>query len=278
MAVESSTKINLGKNEEFRVTSVTKGTVLGTTAAFTQMPALATPGDSHRGRLFATPTTFSTAVIVKLLFNPWLTVLKTTDAMATLPTDYSITAQDNTTSTELNLTSLDTVANGDWLLVGSHQQFRGLQIDVHGTNATATTTAAIHYRNAAKTWVAYSITDGTKSSTALDQDGLLYWTPTSAWVKETFRSIYPDIAQTAYYSDIPLYWARYSFDKALDSTDVGLYSVLAANRSTSYAELCSGQMVSKDVIYGFGGVGNIEALTDAGTATLIVNVSVEGEF
>jgi len=260
-----------GELGEFRASSsASGGTSLTTTATFIQFPALATPGNKLKGHLIVTPRNFATAVVVKVAFNPWLTILKTTNGMTTAPTDYSIEAQDGSTDTSVDLSSLDTVANGDWVLIGSHQQFRGFRVDVDGTNSTLTTTAAIHFWNGGN-WVAYSITDGTKSSTALDQDGLLYWTPTSNWQKITFRTLYPELKHDAYYSDIPMYWVRYSFDKALDSA-VTLDSLLAANRSTAYGELLSGQSLEQKFTYGFGGLGNVEALTNDGTANLVVNV------
>ena len=126
MAVESSTKINLGKGSEFRIASASKGmSLVSTAAAFNQLPL-----KTHR--VFATPVTFATAVVVRLLLNPWLVVLKTVNGMQTPPTDYSEEAQDSSTSTSVDLSSLDTVANGDFMLVGSHIPFRGVYFDIDG--------------------------------------------------------------------------------------------------------------------------------------------------
>ncbi len=269
---------------EFRATSTAGGgTALTTTAGYIQFPAL--PVDAfpptRKLHVFVTPRNFATAVVAKVTFNPWLTILKTEDGMKTKPTDYSVVAQDNSTDTSVVLTSLNTEANGDFVLLGSHIPFRGFQCDVDGTNATATTTATLYYWDGTG-WTSLSATDGTKSSTALDQDGLIYWTvPTApAWVSERFKIIFPQMTQNTYYSDIPLYWVKWVFDKQLDTTEVTIDSITAANRSTAYGELISGQTLEQRITHGFGGVGCIEALTNAGTANLIVNVAPDtsGEF
>lgn len=253
------------------------GTALTTTAGHIQFPAISEAGKTMNGHIFITPRNFATAVVAKFKLNPWLTVLKTTDAMATVPTDYSLAAQDAATGTDVTLSSLDTVANGDWVLIGSHEKFRGFYCDVDGTNSTASVTATVsEWRGS---WVDSSDTDGTSGSTALDQDGLIYWTPSTTWQKVSFRTLYPQITATNYYSDIPMYWVRYEVDKAIDSS-VTLNSLVSANRDTHYAELVLMQKLEERINWGFGGFGNIEALTNAGTASLIVNVATirEGAF
>lgn len=271
MAVESSTKIHLGKGNEFRGASVTKGTVLGTTAVYTQFPL-----KTHR--LTITPTTFTTAVVVRLLLNPWLTVLKTTDNMSSPPIDYSNAAQDNDTDTSVDVSSLSTLANGDFLLVGSHVPFRGVYFDVDGTNAAGTATVAVYYWNGGH-WITTGATvTGIRTTAVWDKDGLVYWTVPSAWQPTTFSHLYSSISDKKYYSDVPLYWTRWEVDAAITDTSVTIDSMFAANKSTAYAELASGQMLSADIEHGLGGIGCIEALTDAGTATLIVNSIANGKF
>lgn len=271
MAVESSTKINLGKGGEFRIASASKGLSLSTTAAFQQLPFNTT-------RIFATPTTFSTAVVARLLLNPWLVVLKTLDNMATKPIDYSKVAQDNNTDTSVDVSSLSTRANGDFLLVGSHLPFRGVYFDVDGTNAAGTATVAVYYWNGVA-WADTSATvTGIRTTAVWDKDGIVTWTVPSAWQTATIAELYSTMTVQTYYSNIPLYWTRWEVDAAITDTAVTIDSMSAANRSTSYAELASGQMLSADIVQRIGGVGCIEALTDAGTATLIVNAVTSGEF
>ena len=74
----------------------------------------------------------------------------------------------------------------------------------------------------------------------------------------------------------PLYWTRLSVSAALDSSTT-LNSILSLPRSTSYAELVSGMAQEMTLQKGLGGVAAIEALTDAGTANLIVNAYTWGD-
>ena len=69
-----------------------------------------------------------------------------------------------------------------------------------------------------------------------------------------------------------MFWTRWSVSAALD-TAVTLDHMAAANRSTAYAELLSGQTFEERIRHGFGGIGCVEALVNAGTANLIVNVA-----
>lgn len=275
MAVESSTKINLAKLGEFRIAGASEGVPCDTTAAFTQLPP-------KTERVIMTPRNFSTAVVVKIALNPWLVVLKTGDTMATEPIDYSEYAQDNSTSTSVDISSLNTRANGDFLLVGSHVPYRGVYFDIDGTNTTASVTLSVYYWNGAA-WTDTSATvSGVTGSTAFDQDGLVYWTVPSQWVSASIGRLYeacPSLPKSANISlNRKLYWTRWEVDTAITDTSVTFDSMTAANRSTSYAEIVSGQMVSADIYHGVGGIGNIESLTDAGTANLVVNAITKEQF
>jgi hypothetical protein len=66
---------------------------------------------------------YSTAVVAQIALVPYLSVMKTADNLATI-TDYSANAQDGSASTDITLSSLDTIANLDYLIVGSHLPFR----------------------------------------------------------------------------------------------------------------------------------------------------------
>ena len=261
MAVASSTKLNIGKPGEFRVSSTASaGTSLTTTAAYTQLL-------TGTERVLITPRNFSTAVIVKVAFNPYLVVLKTLDGMATVPVDYSEYAQDNSTSTDIDLSSLSTLAAGDFLLVGAHEKFRGVYMDVDSTNSTESVTLTVSYWNG-QDWVDTANTDGW-SATAFDQDGLTYWTVPDAWRKATIKALY-EFAPHFEHTFTDLYWTRWEIDTDVDSS-VTLNSMVAANRLATYGELVEGQTLSANIYKGVGGIGCIEALTNAGTANLIVN-------
>ena len=272
MAVVSGTKISLGKGGEERLASVTKGLACTSTAKFQQFPRIT-------DRVTATARTFATsAVVVRMLFNPWLVVLKTIDNMTNLPTDYSKAAQDNSTSTLVDVSSLNTRANGDFLLIGSHIPFRGVYFDVYGVNASGTATVTVYYWDGSA-WADTSATvTGIRTTMVWDKDGIVTWTVPSAWQPETIANLYPTMTKDAYYKDIPLYWTRWEVDAALADTDITFYHMYAANRSTDYFEIVDGQMVSKDIHHGMGGTGCIEALTDTGTAQLQVNAITRGAF
>jgi len=222
--------------------------------------------------LVLTPRNFATAVVAKFALNPWLYVVKTSDNMVSEPVDYSDAAQDGSADTDVVLSSLNTLANGDYVLIGSHTQFRGVQIDVDGTNSTAATTATVKVRTRAG-WVDLSATDGTKSATHLDQDGAITWTIPATWFMDSLANIYKNVSYNTEWWGIPLYWVRWEVDKALDSATT-LNSVCALNRSTVYGEIVPGQGLEQRVKHGPGGIGCVEHLTNAGTANMVVNCAV----
>jgi hypothetical protein len=231
------------------------GHSLSTTAKLVQLP----PGTQIVQLL---PYNYSTAVAVLFALNPYLAVLKTTDALASI-TDYSSAAQDGDTSTTVTLNSLDTAANNDFLYVGAPLPFRGVAVDVGNTNSNASV-LTVKYWNGS-TWTSASATDGTASGGAtFAQDGLVTWTVPTDWVPNQLGS------GVAYGLDT-YYWTRWEVSAALDST-VTARSMLALNRSTNYAALSANDSFIESATVGPGGLGCVEALTDAGTASLIVNV------
>ena len=268
-----TTETVAGQLGEFRAASTASGgTALTTTATYIQLPL-------KSNHIFITPRNFSTAVVARVILNPWLVVLKTTDNMITTPTDYSNAAQDASTSTDVDVSVLGALTDGDFLLVGSHLPFRGVYIDVDGTNAAGTATLNVHYWNGA--WADASDTDGTFSTMVFAQDGLVYWAVPATWKPESIVNLYPTMTTKTYYSDVPLYWTRWSVSVALTDTAITFNSMVAANRSTAYGELLSGQTLEERINHGeIGGIGCVEALTDAGTANLVVNVATlrDGRF
>lgn len=248
------------------------GTALSTTATYIQFPALAKAGDKKKAHLFITPRNFATAVTAKYLLNPWLTVLKTTDGVATVPVDYSIEAQDSSTSTSVTLSSMPLYSTtGGFVLIGSHEKFGGAYFDMDGTNSTASTVLSVYYRNTVG-WADTSATvSGVTSSVAFDQDGLVYWTVPSDWTSAKLKDIYP-ITAGKYYAEIPLFWTQWRCTHVMD-TSVTVDAITAYNRSTTYSEWLEGQVFEEKMEYGFGGFGCIQAIVGAGTANLIVNVA-----
>ena len=222
-----------------------------------------------------TPRNFSTAVVAKFNLNPWLTVLKTTDALASAAnlTDYSNNAQDGSTSTDITLSSLGELLAGDALYVGASVPFGGAVADVDAANATASA-LAVHYWDGSA-WTSITPTDGTASGgAAFAQDGSVTWTVPTDWVAGSLK----DITGSAINNNLleqSFFWTRWSVSVALDSSTT-LNSLIAINRDTTYGELVSGQAFETACFVGTGGISSVTTLTDAGTANLIVNAATRG--
>lgn len=259
---------------EMRVASTTSGgTALTTTASFTSF---------FRGTSFIRlmPRNVVTAVVIRYALNPWLSVLKTTDALAAVAnlTDASENLQDNDTATTLSMNSFDTAANNNYLYVGSHIPFRGARTIIGNTNGTASVLTVKYWKND-DTWADTSATDGTASGGAtLAQTGNVSWTLPTDWKRATIADIGDTtIAVVARPSILvqPLFWTRWEVSVALDAT-VTITGMQAMNRSTTYDELDVSLGAEMRIRRGLNGVGCIEHLTDAGTANLIVSCGALG--
>ena len=266
MATETKTT----KYDEVRLAGASKGVALTTTAALTSIPL----GTRY---IRLAPRNFSTAVVARFAINPWLTCIMTTNGIADLR-DISSEAQDGDTAI-IDFSSFPTLANGGALYIGSHRPFRGVAVDI-GT-ATQSTAAVLTgtYLSAIDTWVDLSITDATASGGAtFAVDGNVTWTvPTigTGWARRSLGSKLGLASTAAIYTD-KLYWTRLVTDAAFDST-TSVLQLRALNRSTAYAELAPGEWFDELVTVGYGGVANVEALTDAGTANLLINVATMGD-
>lgn len=200
------------------------------------------------------PQGLSTAVVVQFLLNPRCSVLKTVDDGVTY-IDYSDAAQDGDGATHVVLSSLDELAEGDYVLVGSPVPIAGLYADVDAANGT-TSDLAVDYWNG-REWVDISPTDGSASGGAtMAVDGAITWAVPGDWKKQIINGR-------------DLYWVRLSVSAALDSSTT-LDALTPINRSTKYAELVAGSpplwMVAE-------GIGTVQALLDAGTGKLVVNAA-----
>lgn len=261
-----ATEVNSGPLGELRAASTAGGgTALTTTATFIAIP----DGARH---LFLTPRNFATAVVAKIALNPYLFVMRTTDDLATA-TEVSQNAQDGSGATHVTLSSQGTAAQGDYLYVGSHQTFRGVNVTVDGANGNDSVLTVNYWNGSA--WADTSATDGTISPAgkSLGATGNVSWTVPTAWAKATLAEIAsPAPGSTVAHSATSLYWTRWEFSAALDSA-VTLDAMLAMNRSTAYSEWISGQAMELRIRKGPHGIACVEALTDAGTANLVVNVA-----
>lgn len=223
-------------------------------------------------QLFLIPRNFgSGAAVVKFNKNPFLVILKTADLLVTEPTSYSDNAQDGATGTDVTLSSLDTIANGDAVYVGSYVPFGGVVIDVDAANGTASV-LTVKYRKSDDTWADITATDGTDSGGAtMAVDGSVTWTVPTDWKTARLRDT-GDTKLNAGFATQELFWTRWEVSAALDSSTTQ-NSWIAINRDTTYAELPEGTMWQEAVTVGPGGIFSITALTDTGTANLIVNVA-----
>lgn len=228
------------------------------------------------------PRNFAGAAVLRFALNPWLVVLRTQDSLVSF-TDFSDNAQDNDTGTSVTWSEQSTVANGDAFYVGSHIPFRGVAIDVDGTNGSGSATLTVNYWNNTA-WADITNSDGTRSSAAFDQDGNETWTVPGAWVADNLNDIevrtgftttrHPEeVFQTA------LYWTRWELDAAITDTSVTLDSMRSLNRSTAYAETPPNFAITEKIARGIGGISCVEALVNAGAGNLIVDVAaLGGEF
>jgi len=253
------------------------GTALSTTAARVVLPA-------GTKAMQLIPRNFSTAVVVEWGKMPWLTILKTQDIGVTF-IDYSYAAQDGSTGTSVDLVSQGTLANGDALYIGSHIPFAGVHIDVDAANSNASDLDVNYWNGSA--WTAISETDNTDTGAALAIDGTVTWTVPAAWRAErliraavltnpviTGVETVPTQMTTIDVFNERLYWTRWAYSAALDATTT-LDHVLAIPRYMT-SELPVGVADEQAVTVGPGGISGIAAVTDAGTANLIVNAITRG--
>lgn len=286
-----SVDTHAGPLGEVRTASSANGTALTTTAAFISLPT---------GTNYVTliPRNAATAVVYRYSLNPYLIVFKTTDALAAIAnlTEASEALQDGDTDTSLSMNSFGTFAAGDALFVGAYVPFRGVRVIIGDTNSVGASDLTVKYRKSDNTWATISATDGTDSTDTFRQTGNVYWTVPTDWIARSIKSIQDlvgtwlvtDMDTTAgaltlpkqetlpwYITDPNIYWTRWETSATFDST-VTATGMQAMNRSTTYAELPINIGDSLRVARGPGGLGCIEALTDAGTANLIVRAATLG--
>lgn len=241
------------------------GIALSTTPVFIQLPK----GTAH---LVLEARNFVTAVVAQVAANPYLIVMKTADNLTTI-TDYSEAAQDAATATIVTLSNLSTAAAQDYLYTGAALPYRGVVCDVVAPNSNASVLTVEYWNGSA--WTDISATDGTASGGAsLAVDGNVTWTVPTDWAPQSLALIAsPAPASTVLFSGMPLFWARWKFSATLDASTT-LASMLAMNRSTAYWEMTTGRVIEEAMSWGPpAGIGCIEARTDAGTGSLIVNVA-----
>jgi hypothetical protein len=231
------------------LTTAGGGTSIGGTAVYIPLP------ENKTNYLELIARDFSTSVVAQVSLLPRLTVLKTTDDGTTF-TDYSDAAQDGSASTDVVLSSLGTLAQGDYVYVGAPRKFAGIAVDVDGANVNAAT-MAVHYWSGNQ-WNNITPTDGTASGGAtFGQDGNVTWTVPTNWVKKSINGV-------------ELYWARISVSAAMDSSTTQ-NSWWAMPAFTAF-EMVANEIKEIAVVSGQFGVGGLKVTSDGGgTAKIIVN-------
>lgn len=220
------------------------------------------------------PSNFSTAVVVQFTLNPWLEVYRTLDALVTAPALLSDEAQGPGT---ISLDAFGALAAGDALYFGADIPFRGFFIDVANANGNASVMTVEFWNGTAWTAVT-TLTDGTDiTGDTLAQDGLVTFDVPATWVKASLRTIESLDGRAYVLADprdvqLDLFLVRVTFTLALDA-DVDLNSIFSLNRSTDYQEIEDVGESEHLVSVGRGGIGCVEARTDAGTADLSIDVS-----
>ena len=268
--------LNASFNEVKTASTASGGTALSTTATLISLP-LGTEWVS------LTPRNFATAVVAKVAINPWLSIVYTTDDLVSEGTDISKEAQDGD-GTDITIPAF-TTGSGDYIYVGAELPFRGVAVDLGTAVNNNNQALTCEYWNGSA-WVALSETDGTDSTGTFAVDGNVTWTVPSVWAKSTLRNNAAVTAEAGTFNSFSnksayianLYWTRWSVDGLIDTFAID--QMRALNRSTSYLELTSGQAFEFTTVAPVGevsSIGCIEALTDAGTANLIVSVAANNK-
>lgn len=128
----------------------------------------------------------------------------TTDGGSTY-TDNSANVIDNTTGV-MTLNSLDTVANGDWIVLGGPTPFMGVALDYTNLNSNDATLSVEYWNGSA--WVAVSnLLDGTiaSSTKTAGADGQVTWSMPTDWAASTINGI-------------AAYYVRLGVSAAIDSS------------------------------------------------------------
>ena len=243
---------------ELRAASTASGgTALTTTLGLISIPL----GSDY---LSITGRNFVGAGVARVLLNPWLSIFHTQDAGVSTA-DISDEMQDGD-AVSVEFVAFPITGTG-YMYVGAEVPFLGVAVGM-GTNKNATASVITVKYWASSGWVDAEDTDGTiTGGESMSQSGNIVWAAKSAWTKASLVSI-GDTLPSGCNKHTSMYWTRWEWDAALDTAAVD--TMRSINRSTAYAELLEGQTV--EVGLQDRRLASVQALTDAGTASLIVNV------
>jgi hypothetical protein len=228
---------------------------------------LATPGWGA-DYMSITPRNFSGAAVVRYLLNPYLHIFYTTDGGVDLSniTDISDEMQDGD-AVDHALDDFPLAGTG-YIYVGARVPFSGVAITMGDKNDDGTVLTVNYWAGGA--WIDLSVTDGTDDTgDSMKQDGSVTWSVPATWAGASLSVIGDTLPSDAPELHEDLYWTRWEWTAALDAS-IDIRTMLAINRSTAYAEYIEGQTV--EVKMSDRELATVQALTNAGTANLVVNV------
>lgn len=168
-------------------------------------------------------------------------------------TDATRAVSDRVAATVLTLSSMNTAAQGDYVLVGAKVPFGGIVVDLTSSvNGTASALAATYVKGDG-TFAALTATDGTSSGGAtFGADGAITWTMPSDWTLKTINGL-------------EAYWVQLAVSAQLDSsTTVAELALLSADTNRGYGLAASPVRLPLSNLQ----TGAVEAVLASGTATL----------
>ena len=174
-------------------------------------------------------------------------------------TDYSANVIDNSAATQADLDALDTLANGDWGIIGGPVPFCGAAIDMDAANRNliASVLSAEYWNGGA--WVALTnLVDGTAAGgVTLTQDGQITWTMPAAglWQPSTINGILA-------------YWMRFTVSV-----------LISANVDVEECDLLLPMLVGIDALAdGDDALLMVESQTAVVTGTVVVEGVIYGSW
>jgi hypothetical protein len=258
---------------ELRAASTASGgTALTTTLSHT---TLGTPGWGA-DYISITPRNFAGCAVARVLLNPYLTIFYTKDGGSTVPETSVISDEmQDGDATDHALDNFPLTGTG-YLYVGAAIPFSGVAITMGDKNDDATVITVKYPLG--EVWTDISDTDGTDvGGDSMKQDGSVTWTVPTAWQQISLKAMGDTLPAGTPNLYREMYWTRWEWSAALDAS-IDVRTMLAINRATTYAELLEGQTL--EVRMSDRELASVQALTNAGTANLLVNVGtlVGSEF
>ncbi len=211
------------------------------------------------------------ATVAQIALTPKLTIVQTTDNLSSVAglTNLTEELQDgDVTDVDLG-TAFGT--GDDWIYIGGILPFRGARVTEGTTDNTEAVALDVEFWNGGSFVNVSTLVDGTSGAQSLDQTGNVTWDVPAGWQRGSLKNLVVDSVNTTAtpFMGLNVYWVRWQWAGALtNSTDIRGLQALA--RSTAFMELLDGQTYEQKIP--INRFGTVEAVTNAGTANLIINV------